>query len=128
MADTELRNTRKYSCSEAFIILRKCTLQSLALSDCFIVAGARVWVLYGAVTRKYPKQSLADELIVFLPAHSRRHMLVGREARDLDIPPQQVGRMRLIGSVQLLAVIGEKKRKKKKKKKKKKREVEGNGL
>jgi hypothetical protein len=119
MADAELRNTGKYSCSEAFVILRKCTLHRLALSDCFIVAGARVWVLHGAVTRKYQKQSLADKLIVFLPAHSHRHMLVGRGARDLDIPPQQFGTMRLIGSVQLLAVIGEKKEK---------REVEGNGL
>ena len=119
MADAELRNTGKYSRSEAFVILRECTLRRLALSDCFIVAGARVWVLHGAVIRKYQKWSLADALIVFLPAHSRRHRLVGRGARDLDIPPQQFGTMCLIGSVQPLAAFGEKKRK---------RGVEGNGL
>ena len=117
MADTQLRNTGKYSRSEAFVILRKCTLRRPPLSDCFIVAGARVWVVHVAATRKYQKQSLADELMFFLPAHSRRHMLTGRGARDLDIPPQQFGTIRLIGSVQLLAAIG-----------KKKREVEGNGL
>lgn len=111
MADAELCNTGKYSRSEAFVILRECTFRRLALSDCFIVAGARVWVLHGPAIRKYQKWSLADALIVFLPAHSCRHALVCRGARDLDIPPQQFGTMRLIGSVQLLVATGEKKRK-----------------
>jgi hypothetical protein len=44
-------------------------------------------------------------------------MLTAWGARGLDIPPQQFGTIRLIGSVQLLAAFG-----------KKKREVEGNGL
>jgi hypothetical protein len=66
MADAELRNTGKHSRSEAFVILCECTLRRLVLSDCFIVAGARVWVPHGAVTRKYQKWSLADALIVFL--------------------------------------------------------------
>src|SRR5271168_4349694 len=119
MADTQLRNTGKYSRSEAFVILRKYTLRRPPLSDCFIVAGARVWVVHVAATCKHQEQSLADELMFFLPAHSRRHMLTGRGARDLNIPPQQFGTICLIGSVQLLAAIG---------KKKKKPEVEGNGL
>jgi hypothetical protein len=106
MADAELRNAGKYSRSEAFVILRECTLRRLALSDCFIVAGARVWVLHGAVICKHQKWSLADALIVFLPAYSRRHRLVGRSVRDLDIPPQQFGTMCLIGSVQPLAALG----------------------
>jgi hypothetical protein len=99
MADTQLRNTGKYSRSEAFVILRKRTLRRSPLSDCFIVADARVWVVHVAATCKHQEQSLADELMFFLPAHSRRHMLTGRGARDLDIPPQQFGMISLIGNV-----------------------------
>ncbi len=47
MANAELRNARKDSSDEAFVVLRECTLCGLALTNRFIIAFAEVWVLQG---------------------------------------------------------------------------------